>query len=135
MKAHTRNRAGTVELRSTNPLDTPIINFNYFDTGTTAGGADQLDLDAMIQAINMSRQALEEYSVYSLLGGDSFVEENPGPSVTSPDDIGQYIKDRAWGHHASCTCPIGADDDINAVLDSKFRVRGVENLRVVDASC
>ncbi|TVY19959.1 Oxygen-dependent choline dehydrogenase [Lachnellula arida] len=134
LKAHTRNRAGTVELRSTNPLDTPIINFNYFDTGTTAGGADQLDLDAMIQAINMSRQALEEYSVYSLLGGDSFVEENPGPSVTSPDDIGQYIKDRAWGHHASCTCPIGADDDINAVLDSEFRVRGVENLRVVDAS-
>ena len=41
---------------------------------------------------------------------------------------------RQWGHHASCTCPIGTDDDEHAVLDGDFRVRGVENLRVVDAS-
>ncbi|KAL2064103.1 hypothetical protein VTL71DRAFT_4597 [Oculimacula yallundae] len=134
LKAHTRNRAGTVQLRSKDPLDTPLINFNYFDTGTTAGGADDLDLRAMIQAIKMSRQALQEYKKYSILGGDSFVEEEPGPDVTSDDAIGQYIKDRAWGHHASCTNPIGADGDPMAVLDSKFRVRGVQGLRVVDAS-
>ncbi|KAI0132553.1 hypothetical protein BJ170DRAFT_252915 [Xylariales sp. AK1849] len=134
LKAHTRNRAGTVQLRSTDPLDTPLINFNYFDTGTTEGGADDLDLRAMIQALNMSRRALEEYTTYSILGGDSFVEENPGPEVVSDEDLGQYIKDRAWGHHASCSCPIGADDDPNAVLDAQFRVRGVQGLRVVDAS-
>ncbi|CZR62735.1 related to glucose dehydrogenase [Phialocephala subalpina] len=40
LKAHNRNTAGTVTLRSTNPLDTPIINFNFFDTGTTIDGAD-----------------------------------------------------------------------------------------------
>ena len=45
-----------------------------------------------------------------------------------------FIKDEAWGHHASCTCPIGADDDAMAVLDSRLRVRGVQGLRVVDAS-
>jgi len=134
LKAHTRNRAGTVELRSADPLDTPLINFNYFDTGTTAGGADDLDLRAMIQAIKMSREALDEYKKYSILGGDAFVEEEPGPDVSSDEAIGQYIKDRAWGHHASCTNPIGADDDPMAVLDSKFRVRGVQGLRVVDAS-
>jgi choline dehydrogenase len=134
LKAHTRNRAGTVQLRSTDPLDTPIINFNYFDTGTTAGGVDNLDLLAMVQAINMSREALARYADYGILGGDAFVEEEPGPAVQSDDDIGQYIKDRAWGHHASCTAAIGADDDPNAVLDSQFRVRGVQNLRVVDAS-
>ncbi|KAI9695333.1 MAG: hypothetical protein M1820_008685 [Bogoriella megaspora] len=134
LKAHTRNRAGTVQLKSTDPLDPPLINFNYFDTGTTAGGADQLDLDAIIQAINMSRKALDEYNKYSVLGGSSFVEENPGPDVQSNEDIGQYIKDTAWGHHASCTCAIGADNDTNAVLDTQFRVRGVQNLRVVDAS-
>ena len=134
LKAHTRNKAGTVQLKSADPLDTPLINFNYFDTGTTAGGADQLDLDAMIQAINISRQALAKYNEYFILGGDAFVEEYPGPDVQSDEDLGQYIKDRAWGHHASCSCPIGADDDPNAVLDSQFRVRGVQNLRVVDAS-
>jgi choline dehydrogenase len=42
----------------------------------------------------------------------------------------------AWGHHASCTCRIGKEDDNNAVLDSEFRVLGApgKNLRVVDAS-
>jgi choline dehydrogenase len=134
LKAHTRNTAGTVTLRSTDPLEPPVINFNYFDTGTTAGNADQLDLDAMIQAINMSREALDQYYNYDILGGDSFVELEPGADVTSDEDVGQYIKDRAWGHHASCSCPIGADDDSMAVLDSEFRVRGVDNLRVVDAS-
>ncbi len=44
------------------------------------------------------------------------------------------MKDNAWGHHASCTCKIGVDADPMAVLDSKFRVRGATNLRVVDAS-
>ncbi|KAK6073260.1 alcohol dehydrogenase [Seiridium cupressi] len=134
LKAHTRNRAGTVQLRSSDPLDPPMINFNYFDTGTTEGGVDNLDLQAMVQAINMSRQALAEYNNYAILGGDMFVEESPGPEIASDEDIGEYIKDRAWGHHASCSCPIGADDDEYAVLDSSFRVRGVDGLRVVDAS-
>jgi choline dehydrogenase len=134
LKAHTRNKAGTVQLRSADPLDTPIINFNYFDTGTTTGGADNLDLLAMVEAVNQSREALQRYYDYAILGGDSFVEEEPGPAVQSTEDIGQYIKDRAWGHHASCSAPIGADNDPNAVLDSQFRVRGVQNLRVVDAS-
>ena len=40
----------------------------------------------------------------------------------------------AWGHHACGTCKIGKDDDPDAVLDGDFRVRGVKNLRVVDAS-
>ena len=134
LKAHTRNHAGTVALRSADPLDTPVINFNYFDTGTTAGGADTLDLQAMVQAVNMSREALKRYADYAILGGDAFVEEAPGPDIQSDEDIGQYIKDRAWGHHASCTAAVGADDDESAVLDSKFRVRGVQGLRVVDAS-
>jgi choline dehydrogenase len=50
------------------------------------------------------------------------------------EDIRTYIRDNTWGHHASCTCKIGADDDPMAVLDSNFRVRGTQGLRVVDAS-
>jgi hypothetical protein len=46
----------------------------------------------------------------------------------------QWIKDVAWSHHCSSTVKIGRDDDPMAVLDSKFRVRGVQGLRVVDAS-
>ena len=58
----------------------------------------------------------------------------PGPDVKTPEEIRRYIRDNAWGHHASCTCKIGADDDPMAVLDSNFRVRGTQGLRVVDAS-
>lgn len=135
LKAHAHNRAGTVELKSSDPLDPPLINFNYWDTGTTTNGADQKDLNAMIQALNMSRQALKEYSAnYAILGGSPFEEIAPGPDVQTNEQIGQYIKDNSWGHHACCTAPIGADNDPNAVLDSKFRVRGVQGLRVVDAS-
>ncbi|KAL1847335.1 hypothetical protein Plec18170_008687 [Paecilomyces lecythidis] len=134
LKAHTRNHAGTVQLKSTDPFDPPLINFNYFDTGTTAGGADQLDVESLVQAINISRKALTDYYDYDVLGGTTFIEQEPGDKVTSEADLEQYIKDRAWGHHASCTAPIGADNDPNAVLDSQFRVRGVQNLRVVDAS-
>jgi choline dehydrogenase len=134
LKAHARNTAGTVHLRSADPLDTPIVNFNYFDTGTTTDGADQDDLGALVQAVHMARQALSNYNNYGILGGSTFVEESPGANVTSDADIGQWIKDRAWGHHASCTNKIGANSDPNAVLDSKFRVRGTLGLRVVDAS-
>ena len=69
---------------------------------------------------------------FPFLGG--YKELLPGPSATSRDKVKEFVKNEAWGHHASCTCPIGADDDPNAVLDSRFKVRGTTNLRVVDAS-
>lgn len=132
LKAHTRNTAGTVKLRSKDPLDVPQIDFNYF----TSPGSDK-DLASMVQALKMSRQALQRYNddlILKLIPGSEFEEFFPGPKVQSDDELGQYIKDRTWGHHASCSAPIGADNDPNAVLDSKFRVRGVQGLRVVDAS-
>jgi choline dehydrogenase len=130
LKAHSHNNDGTVELRSTDPRDTPIINFNSFDTGVTADDADEKDLQAVYEAMEYSRQA---FSDLIPLDG-SFTEVWPGPNVTTEAEMKDFIKDEAWGHHASCTCPIGADDDAMAVLDSNFRVRGVQGLRVVDAS-
>ena len=63
-----------------------------------------------------------------------FEEIVPGPAYQTDDDVRDFVRNEAWGHHASCTCPIGADDDPMAVLDSKLRVRGTAGLRVVDAS-
>lgn len=134
LKAHTRNKAGTVELRSTDPLDTPVINFNYFDTGTTENGADTKDVAALVQAIKMSREANTRYNNYAILGGTNFTEDRPGSSVQSDAQLAQFVKDEAWGHHACCTAPIGATSDSQAVLDSKFRVKGIDGLRIVDAS-
>ncbi|KAJ5469509.1 hypothetical protein N7539_009127 [Penicillium diatomitis] len=124
LKAHPRNTAGTVTLQSADPLDMPEIIFNYFDTGV---GDYDADLTALYEAIELARDAFKRQLV-------PITEVLPGSAVQSKEDIEQYVKDAAWGHHASCTCPIGADNDPMAVLDSKFRVRGVSGLRVVDAS-
>lgn len=124
LKPHPRNTAGTVTLRSADPLDVPNIVFNYFDTGV---GDYSKDLQAMYEAVGLARNAFSRQLV-------PVNEVLPGASVTSQQEIEAYIKNAAWGHHASSTCPIGADGDPMAVLDSSFRVRGVAGLRVVDAS-
>jgi len=64
----------------------------------------------------------------------NYTEVWPGSSAQSREQIGDWVKREAWGHHASCSAAIGADGDPNAVLDSRFRVRGTTGLRVVDAS-
>jgi choline dehydrogenase-like flavoprotein len=103
---------------------------NSFDTGVTTDGADEKDLQAIYEAVQFGRRAFNK-----LLPLDgSFTETWPGANVSSEADVKQFIKDEAWGHHASCTCPIGSDNDPMAVLDSNFKVRGVDGLRVVDAS-
>lgn len=125
LKAHTRNTAGNVTLKSSDPRDTPDVNFRYFDEGNDA---DEEDLDSVVEGVQFVRR---------ITGHTRVITRNetlPGGSVDDPDEVRQFIKNEAWGHHASCTCKIGADDDPQAVLDSRFRVRGTRGLRVVDAS-
>jgi choline dehydrogenase len=54
--------------------------------------------------------------------------------VQSDEEIAQFAKDEAWGHHACCTAKIGKASDPTSVLDARLRVHGTEGLRVVDAS-
>lgn len=131
LKVHSHNNGGTVRLRSTDPRDTPSIIFNSFDTGNTEGGGDLKDLQAAYEGVEFAREMFKKMPA---LDG-KFEEVWPGAdNVSTEAEVKQYIKDEAWGHHASCTVPIGADDDENAVLDTNFKVRGVQGLRVVDAS-
>ncbi|KAF9880847.1 GMC oxidoreductase [Colletotrichum karsti] len=125
LKAASRNRAGTVKLRSSDPKDMPQIDFNSFQN--EADGAK--DIQAVVEGMQLSRKMFE--NVVPLTGG--FTEVWPGPNVTDADLPG-FVRNEAWGHHASCTCPIGKDGDSMAVLDAQFRVRGTDGLRVVDAS-
>jgi choline dehydrogenase len=125
LKAHTNNTAGRVSLRTNNPQDTPLIEFHYFDEGNDKQGED---LDAVVKGVEFVRQMNQ--SLKDFIGDENL----PGPRGDTPEKLRQFIKDEAWGHHASCTNKIGADNDNMAVLDSRFRVRGAKGLRVVDAS-
>jgi choline dehydrogenase-like flavoprotein len=126
LKGHTNNRAGTVTLRSRRAWDRPEINFRYFEEGSDTAGAD---LDAVVSGIRLARTLAANLRKSGLIKE----EEAPGAAVESDDDLKQYVRDRAWGHHASCTCRIG-DEAHGGVLTSDFKVHGIEGLRVVDAS-
>jgi len=132
LKGHTKNTAGDVTLRSADPRDVPEINFRYFDEGSTDEGQDQDDLDSVVAGVQIIRDIAGKTDFLMPFG--KFEEAFPGPEVETPEQIATFVKNEAWGHHASCTCKIGAADDPTAVLDSEFRVRGTSNLRVVDAS-
>jgi choline dehydrogenase-like flavoprotein len=125
LKAHTINTAGTVTLRSADPRDPPEINFRYFEEGNDANGDD---LESVVDGIELVRKMTAQMA-------DIIAEEElPGARLKTRDELRQFVKDQAWGHHASCTCKIGNEDDRMAVLDGNFRVYGTQGLRVVDAS-
>lgn len=124
LKAHTNNTAGYVRLTSADPRDRPEINFKYFSEGNDAAGKD---LEAMVQGVKFARSISKN-------NGAIKQETVPGPAVQSDDQIRRYVQDNAWGHHASCTNRMGKASDPNAVVDSNFKVLGVDNLRIVDAS-
>lgn len=122
LKGYAQSRMGTVRLRSADPTHPPFVNFRKFDDGK---GGDE-DVAAMVDSVEMVRRINAAAGVGS--------EVWPGPGVTSREQLSQWVRKESWGHHASCSNPIGADGDQGAVLDSKFMVRGTVNLRVVDAS-
>jgi choline dehydrogenase len=122
LKAHSRNRAGSVMLRSTDPRDMPRINFRYFEEG-----AEQ-DLDAVVDGIRFVRAVTAELREQNLMS-----EESPGNHYETDEELKTFVRNNAWGHHASCTCAIGPREK-GGVLGSDFRVHGTTGLRVVDAS-
>jgi choline dehydrogenase len=123
LKAHTRNRAGTVKLRSADPRDTPEINFHYFTEGSDIEGED---LASVVNGVEFVRRINAHIA-------DISQEVIPGSTVRSREEIIKFAEAEAWGHHASCTNKIGPKNDPMAVVDSEFR-HGTRNLRVVDAS-
>jgi choline dehydrogenase-like flavoprotein len=126
LKAYTGSR-GCVTLRSPDPRDRPIINFHYFEeTGTAAA---QRDVEAIIEGIKFVRKITARLKSQGLIGEEEF----PGEELQTDEDLARHVRDTAWGHHASCTCPIGPEAE-GGVLTSDFKVHGTKGLRVVDAS-
>lgn len=112
---------GTVTLRSPNASDKAVCAPNFM--------TDTYDIAAMISGIRKIRQIMTtEPMAWRILA-----EEMPGPQVKTDDDIYRYMEDNgATAHHTVGTCKMG--NDPLAVVDERLRVRGIERLRVVDAS-
>jgi len=103
----------------------PHINFRYFDEGSDIDGGD---LESVVDGVEFARRIMRH------AGGVTRREVIPGEDVATRESLREFIRNEAWGHHASGTCKMGPRSDPMAVVDGQFRVHGSRNLRVVDAS-
>ena len=112
---------GTIRLASLDPLVAPLIDPNYL--------GDQADVRRMVEAVKMARDIFASAAFKGHLKSELL----PGAKVRTDAEIEQFVRERAdCYHHQAGSCRIGIDD--LAVVDPELRVRGVEGVRVVDAS-
>jgi choline dehydrogenase len=112
---------GSIGLRSRNPFDAPVIRANYLST--------ERDIRVMIEGVRRCRE-LAHTKAFEAYRGE---ELHPGSTIASDDRIASFIRAEAQTlYHPVGTCRMGTDS--MAVVDPRLRVRGIEGLRVVDAS-
>ena len=112
---------GTITLRSTRPQDPPRIQASYL--------SEPGDLEALLEGVGIARDIIRAAPFVAYRGAEVF----PGESVTTRSELEAVVRRKAETiYHPSGTCRMGRDAD--AVLDANLRVRGIEALRVIDAS-
>jgi len=112
---------GSLRIRSADPAAPPEIRINYLATET--------DRSANIDAIRMLRTILAAPALKPYVVD----EVEPGANVVSDDEILAFCRQRgSTVYHPTSTCRMGSDP--LAVVDARLRVRGIDGLRVVDAS-
>ncbi len=112
---------GEVTLRSANPADPPRILFNFLK--------DPEDRRAMREGVRIVREMYSKGALGEMISR----ELKPGPQVKSDEELDAYIRaSMDLDHHPTSTCAMG--QDAMSVVDPQLKVRGIEALRVVDAS-
>jgi choline dehydrogenase len=119
---------GRIRLRSADPRHKPAIDPAYL--------SDLADLDPLVRAIGLTREIASTKPLAKQLAA----ELAPGPDVQSEAELREWIRsDISTIYHPVGTCAMGGDSmlaasKLTSVVDTELRVRGVERLRVVDAS-
>ena len=112
---------GEVSLRSANVSDKAVCTPHFL--------TDADDISAMISGVRQIRQIMSTEPIASRV----VAEDIPGTGVVTDDDIFRFMQETGnSAHHQGGTCKMGSDS--MAVVDERLRVRGIERLRVVDAS-
>ncbi len=114
---------GSVTLSSSDPFADPVVDTQIFSHPD--------DLRITMAGLRYARTVLAASPMRELIDREIF----PGAEVTSDEAIAAHCKRTVkTGYHPVGTCRMGRDDDPDAVLDSRLRVRGTRGLRVIDAS-
>jgi choline dehydrogenase len=114
---------GNVTLRSADPMDAPVIRFNYMSHPD-----DWADFRTCIRLTReiFAQDALKPYAGREIM---------PGAGVASDEALDAHVREHAESAYHPCgTCRMGRADDRNAVVDPQCRVIGVEALRLADSS-
>lgn len=112
---------GAVSLRSANPAEPPHIDPNFL--------AERFDLDSTVDAVRMGQEIMAQPAIARYVKNEFM----PGPEVRTRPAYEAYVRrESRSGYHPVGTCRMGSDD--MAVVDPQLKVRGVDGLRVADAS-
>ena len=114
---------GYVRARSADPFEAPVIQPNYL--------AAESDRRVLLAGMKLARRLLGSQALSKYYDREEF----PGPDKQSDDDLLTAAKQRGTTtFHLMGSCRMAPDTDPTAVVDDQLRVRGLEGLRVVDAS-
>ncbi|MGY3792579.1 GMC family oxidoreductase [Aquimarina sp. 433] len=114
---------GTIRLASSDPKDTILVNPNYL--------GDDRDIKTYIKGMKIALKFFQTASLKAYTDLDTITL----PINASDEEIENYIRAKAESiYHPVGTAKMGSDDDPMAVVNTKLQVRGIENLRVADAS-
>ncbi|HKS67719.1 MAG TPA: choline dehydrogenase [Candidatus Acidoferrales bacterium] len=112
---------GSVSLRSANPFDAPAIRPNYLST--------EHDVRVMVEGVRRSREIANTKAFKPYRGA----ELHPGSKIATTEQVADFLRANMQTlYHPVGTCKMGSD--AMAVVDQRLRVRGIEGLRVADAS-
>lgn len=112
---------GHIRLCSADPREAPMIQPNYL--------SDETDLRSLVEGVKLARRILGA-KAFDAFRGEELL---PGPKAESDDLIGIAIRKTAETlYHPAGTCAMGPGG--MAVVDERLRVRGLDGLRVADAS-
>jgi 4-pyridoxate dehydrogenase len=112
---------GYVALASSDPMDAPLIHQNFLSS--------EKDWESLRAGFRIARTLAAQESMQPFVGGEFF----PGPECDTDAEIDEHIRNTSITvHHPAGTCAMGVAAD--SVVDPQLRVRGVDALRVVDAS-
>jgi choline dehydrogenase len=114
---------GSIHIGSPDPLAPPLIRPNFL--------SDSLDRDTLVRGLHLVREIGQAQAFAPYRG----LEFKPGPECRDDDELLDYARRTgATTYHVMGTCKMGPDGDRLAVVDERLAVRGLQGLRVVDAS-
>jgi choline dehydrogenase-like flavoprotein len=114
---------GTISLQSNHPADQALIDPNYLSHPD--------DQKVMIDGVRIARKILAAPEFEQFQGTELY----PGADAETDEEIVEFLRERSETiYHPIGTCKMGSDDDPMAVVNNELKVRGIEALRVVDAS-